>query len=88
MCAQVAAVVHDEEQRVSVRVGALILHALGQLLPAQLESGAFHSARHIYPAGFRTSRFYWSMRFTNRRCRYVCAISEVGGWIAQCGRLV
>ena len=34
---------------------------------------------HILQVGFKSSRFYWSMRRLYKRCRYVCSISDNEG---------
>ncbi|XP_063062990.1 histone-lysine N-methyltransferase 2C isoform X3 [Engraulis encrasicolus] len=59
------------------RVGSLVFHAVGQLLPGQMP--AFHSPAAIFPAGYEASRLYWSMRKAHRRCRYVCSVDERHG---------
>ncbi|XP_067626890.1 histone-lysine N-methyltransferase trr isoform X2 [Eurosta solidaginis] len=74
---QVANVMHHSELTNLLRVGTLIFLNVGQLLPHQLE--AFHNIDHIYPVGYKVIRFYWSTKRPNRRCRYVCSISEVAG---------
>ncbi|XP_046884031.1 histone-lysine N-methyltransferase 2C isoform X4 [Hypomesus transpacificus] len=71
---QMASAVQRPELGYTFRVGSLVLHAMGQLTPQQME--AFHSATAIYPAGYEACRIYWSMRHGNRRCRYVCAVEE------------
>ena len=39
---------HDEKSYI-LRMGSLILHNIGQLLPHQLQSSAFHNRTFIYP---------------------------------------
>ncbi|XP_054736532.1 histone-lysine N-methyltransferase trr isoform X1 [Anastrepha obliqua] len=72
---QVATVMHHSELTNLLRVGTLTFLNIGQLLPHQLE--AFHNMDHIYPVGYKVIRFYWSMKRSNRRCRYICSIAEV-----------
>ena len=65
-----------DEDNYAIRTGSLILHNIGQLLPYQLSSSNFHTRDFIYPIGYRATRFYWSMRQTYKRCRYLCCITE------------
>ncbi|XP_040290054.1 histone-lysine N-methyltransferase 2C isoform X1 [Bufo bufo] len=74
---QIASIVQRGERDHTFRVGSLIFHAIGQLLPQQMQD--FHSVTALFPVGFEASRLYWSMRYANRRCRYLCAIEEKDG---------
>lgn len=74
---QIASIVQRGEREHTFRVGSLVFHAVGQLLPQQMES--FHSSAAIFPVGYEASRIYWSMRHGNRRCRYLCSIDEKDG---------
>lgn len=38
-----------EETSYTLRIGSLILHNIGQLLPHQLQSAVFHNRNFIYP---------------------------------------
>ena len=38
-----------EETSYTLRIGSLVLHNVGQLLPHQLQSAAFHNRNYIYP---------------------------------------
>ncbi|RUS74026.1 hypothetical protein EGW08_018225 [Elysia chlorotica] len=76
---QVASMLHQEEGQCSLRIGSLILHNVGQLLPHQILCGKFNSKEYIYPVGFRATRFYWSYFSLYSRCRYVCSISDKDG---------
>ncbi|XP_048376953.2 histone-lysine N-methyltransferase 2C isoform X13 [Stegostoma tigrinum] len=71
---QVASIVQRGERNHTFRVGGLIFHAIGQLLPQQMQS--FHSPIALYPVGYEASRFYWSTRYSNKRSRYLCSIEE------------
>ena len=71
---QLASAVQMPERGHTFRVGSLVFHAMGQLLPAQMS--AFHSDSAIFPVGYEASRLYWSMRHSNRRCRYLCSVEE------------
>eukprot|EP00061_Rhincodon_typus_P018430 g47598.t1 len=71
---QVASIVQRGERNHTFRVGGLIFHAIGQLLPQQMQS--FHSSIALYPVGYEASRFYWSTRYSNKRSRYLCSIEE------------
>ncbi|KAM4687610.1 histone-lysine N-methyltransferase 2C [Discoglossus pictus] len=74
---QIASIVQRGERDHTFRVGSLIFHAIGQLLPQQMH--AFHSLTALFPVGYEATRFYWSMRYANRRCRYLCCIEEKDG---------
>lgn len=74
---QIASVMQRADREHTFRVGSLVFHAVGQLLPQQME--AFHSSTSIFPVGYEASRIYWSMRHASRRCRYLCSIDEKDG---------
>ncbi|XP_071184545.1 histone-lysine N-methyltransferase 2C-like isoform X7 [Salvelinus alpinus] len=74
---QMASIMQRGEHRHTFRVGSLVFHTVGQLLPQQM--AAFHSANAIFPVGYRASRIYWSTRHGNRRCRYLCSVEENEG---------
>ncbi|XP_069119821.1 histone-lysine N-methyltransferase 2C-like isoform X3 [Argopecten irradians] len=77
---QVASMVHrQQEGNFTLRVGSLILHSIGHLMPYQIVSAKYHTRDYIYPVGYKSSRFYWSMRRLYKRCRYVCSIFENEG---------
>lgn len=42
-------VIHLEERKCVVRIGGLIIHNIGQLLPHQIHSGLFNTLDSIYP---------------------------------------
>ncbi|OON19073.1 SET domain protein [Opisthorchis viverrini] len=67
---------HGEDSFVKLRVGGLILHSVGQLLPEHLSGTSFHSAEFIYPVGYSSTRIYWSYRHVRRRCLYHCRIED------------
>ncbi|XP_063159425.1 histone-lysine N-methyltransferase 2C isoform X3 [Candoia aspera] len=75
---QIASIVQRGDREHTFRVGSLIFHSIGQLLPHQMH--AFHSSKVLYPVGFEASRLYWSTRYANRRCRYLCSIEEKDGF--------
>ncbi|CAF3505803.1 unnamed protein product [Adineta steineri] len=66
-----------EETSYTLRIGSLVLHNVGQLLPHQLQSAVFHNRNFIYPVGYTITRFYWSMNRPNRRCAYHCSIIDM-----------
>ncbi|KAM9308003.1 histone-lysine N-methyltransferase 2C [Gastrophryne carolinensis] len=74
---QIASIVQRGERDHTFRVGSLIFHAVGQLLPQQMQD--FHSATALFPVGYEATRLYWSTRYANRRCRYHCSIEEKDG---------
>lgn len=76
---QVTSMVHRQQEDSTLRVGSLILHCIGHLMPYQIVSCKYHTRDYIYPVGFKSSRFYWSMRRLYKRCRYVCSIYESDG---------
>ncbi|XP_053569781.1 histone-lysine N-methyltransferase 2C isoform X3 [Bombina bombina] len=75
---QIASIVQRGERDHTFRVGSLIFHAIGQLLPQQMQE--FHSVTALFPVGYEASRYYWSMRYANKRCRYLCSIEEKDGF--------
>ncbi|XP_074835657.1 histone-lysine N-methyltransferase 2D [Carettochelys insculpta] len=74
---QIASIIQRGERLHMFRVGGLLFHAIGQLLPHQLAD--FHSVTALYPVGFEATRIYWSLRTNNRRCCYRCTICENNG---------
>ncbi|KAI1892243.1 hypothetical protein AGOR_G00131350 [Albula goreensis] len=74
---QIASILQRGDRVHMFRVGGLIFHAVGQLLPSQMAN--FHSPTAIFPVGYEATRIYWSTRVPNRRCRYRCRISEAEG---------
>lgn len=74
---QIASILQRGDRIHLFRVGGLIFHAVGQLLPSQMAN--FHSATAIFPVGYEATRIYWSTRVPNKRCRYRCRISEDEG---------
>lgn len=79
VASMVCSMIHQEDGKQALRIGSLILHSIGQLLPHQIQTNRFNTRDYIFPVGFRTSRFYWSHRLIYRRCRYVCSIGENEG---------
>ncbi|KAM4563268.1 histone-lysine N-methyltransferase 2D isoform 2-T2 [Odontesthes bonariensis] len=71
---QIASILQRGDRIHLFRVGGLIFHAVGQLLPSQMAN--FHSPTAIFPVGYEATRIYWSTRIPNKRCRYRCRISE------------
>ncbi|XP_040905631.1 histone-lysine N-methyltransferase 2D isoform X2 [Toxotes jaculatrix] len=74
---QIASILQRGDRIHLFRVGGLIFHAVGQLLPSQMP--IFHSRTAIFPVGYEATRIYWSTRVPNKRCRYRCRISEDEG---------
>ena len=72
---QVAKVMHQGTDQNLIRIGSLVFISVGQLLPHQLHN--FVTRNHIYPIGFKTIRFYWSITEVNKRCAYTCSIADV-----------
>ena len=66
-----------------MRIGSLILHSIGQLLPHQLSSSNFHNRNFVYPVGYKATRFYWSVNQCYKRCRYVCSIGEASDGLPE-----
>ncbi|XP_069576340.1 histone-lysine N-methyltransferase 2C [Brachyistius frenatus] len=74
---QIAAVVQRGDRQHTFRVGSLLFRAVGRLLPQQMNH--FHNEAAIFPIGYHANRIYWSMRHSNRRCKYMCYIEEEEG---------
>ena len=74
---QIASIIQRGERLHMFRVGGLVFHAIGQLLPHQMAD--FHSVTALYPVGYEATRIYWSLRTNNRRCCYRCTICENNG---------
>lgn len=74
---QIASILQRSDRIHLFRVGGLIFHAIGQLLPSQMAN--FHSPTAIFPVGYEATRIYWSTRVPNKRCRYRCRIGEDDG---------
>ncbi|XP_055014781.1 histone-lysine N-methyltransferase 2D-like [Boleophthalmus pectinirostris] len=74
---QIASILQRGDRIHLFRVGGLIFHAVGQLLPSQMP--LFHSPTAIFPVGYEATRIYWSTRVPNKRCRYRCRINEDNG---------
>uniref|UniRef100_H3C5H1 [histone H3]-lysine(4) N-methyltransferase n=1 Tax=Tetraodon nigroviridis TaxID=99883 RepID=H3C5H1_TETNG len=71
---QIAALVQRSERQHTFRVGSLLFRSVGRLLPQQMNM--FHNKSAIFPIGYHANRIYWSMRHSNRRCKYMCYIEE------------
>ncbi len=50
-----------EETSYTLRIGSLVLHNIGQLLPHQLQSAVFHNRNFIYPVCFCS--FFFEIKF-------------------------
>lgn len=61
----------------NLRIGSMIFQNVGQLLPHQLE--AFHTESHVFPVGFQTTRYYWSMHSLHKRSKLICTVAEKDG---------
>ncbi|CAH1773145.1 unnamed protein product [Owenia fusiformis] len=72
-------ILHQEEKKYVCRIGSLVFHSVGQLLPSHIQSKRFHTKYYIYPVGFHVTRFYWSFRVLYKRCCYVCKIDDNDG---------
>ena len=73
----IARVVEQTDRKYTFRCGSTELTNIGQLFPHQMNS--FHTPNAIYPVGFKTSRFYWSLDDVNKRCKYNCSIQDQDG---------
>ncbi|XP_073519880.1 histone-lysine N-methyltransferase 2D isoform X2 [Phyllobates terribilis] len=74
---QIASIIQRGDRIHMFRVGGLVFHAIGQLLPHQIQD--FHSVTALYPVGFEATRIYWSMRHSHRRCSYRCRVCDNNG---------
>lgn len=69
-----------EETSYTLRIGSLVLHNVGQLLPHQLQSAVFHNRNFIYPVCFN---FSFLNKSIENFCKFRSAIrSHV--FIGQC----
>lgn len=55
----------------TLRIGALAVHSLGEIVE---NSPYFHTAQHLFPLGYRSSRLFWSAVHPNARTLWVCVI--------------
>jgi hypothetical protein len=46
-----------EETSYTLRIGSLVLHNVGQLLPHQLQSAVFHNRNFIYPVSYEIDSY-------------------------------
>ncbi|XP_077339461.1 histone-lysine N-methyltransferase 2D isoform X2 [Lithobates pipiens] len=74
---QIASIIRRGDRIHMFRVGGLVFHAIGQLLPHQMQD--FHSVTALYPVGYEATRIYWSMRHSHRRCSYRCRVCDNNG---------
>uniref|UniRef100_A0A915CUC2 Histone-lysine N-methyltransferase n=1 Tax=Ditylenchus dipsaci TaxID=166011 RepID=A0A915CUC2_9BILA len=65
---------HSYSTDMMMRVGSLIFHKIGQLLPEQLKN--FHNENYIFPIGYRITRIFWSLTNAHERARYECFVDE------------
>uniref|UniRef100_A0A183BQZ3 Histone-lysine N-methyltransferase n=1 Tax=Globodera pallida TaxID=36090 RepID=A0A183BQZ3_GLOPA len=68
---------HSYQTEMVMRVGSLIFHRIGQLLPDQLKS--FTTEEHIFPVGYRVTRLFWSSCDLGDRLRYECLVVDGDG---------
>ena len=45
-----------------------------------MQTGRFNSRDFLYPVGYKATRYHWSFRRLNKRCKYVCRINDNEGW--------
>ncbi|KRX74508.1 Histone-lysine N-methyltransferase 2C [Trichinella sp. T6] len=67
----------SESGEYAMRIGSLLFHHVGQLLPEQLNR--FHTKDCIFPVDYTVSRIYWSTFHPRRRQIYQCHIGEFEG---------
>ncbi|KRZ75512.1 Histone-lysine N-methyltransferase 2C [Trichinella papuae] len=67
----------SESGEYAMRIGSLLFHHVGQLLPEQLNQ--FHTKDCIFPVDYTVSRIYWSTFHPRRRQIYQCHIGEFEG---------
>uniref|UniRef100_F1KPX5 Histone-lysine N-methyltransferase trr n=1 Tax=Ascaris suum TaxID=6253 RepID=F1KPX5_ASCSU len=65
---------NTDSGKLVLRVGTLIFHHIGQLLPEQLK--AFHNNDFIFPIGYSVTRIFWSPFNANERMRFECSIRD------------
>jgi F/Y-rich N-terminus/PHD-like zinc-binding domain len=64
---------HSAESFFCIRVGSLVVHALGKI---ESNVDGFHSENYITPNGFLSSRIYWSARIPRSRTVYILKIGR------------
>jgi hypothetical protein len=50
----VCSLISPDEPAHSLRIGSLILHSIGQLLPHQIATNKFNTDNYIYPVSYDT----------------------------------
>ncbi|KAL9657275.1 hypothetical protein ABK040_011495 [Willaertia magna] len=58
-----------------IQLGALTVLALGKVV---FDRPAFHTEKYIWPVGYKSTRYYTSVKDTNKRCLYTCEIKDGG----------
>ena len=70
----------------AVRCGSLTVHSIGtpRIYPEpEMANAGFHSATHIFPYRYRSSRIFWSMRHPWKRTLYIfeiCTETDIEGF--------
>ncbi|KAG2374521.1 hypothetical protein C9374_010805 [Naegleria lovaniensis] len=58
-----------------IPLGALTVLALGKVV---YDRPTFHTDKYIWPVGYKSTRYYTSVKDTNKRCLYTCEIKDGG----------
>ncbi|KAF0972937.1 hypothetical protein FDP41_008789 [Naegleria fowleri] len=58
-----------------IPLGALTVLSLGKVV---YDRPTFHTDKYIWPVGYKSTRYYTSVKDTNKRCLYTCEIKDGG----------
>ncbi|EFC48931.1 predicted protein [Naegleria gruberi] len=58
-----------------IPLGALTVLSLGKVI---YDRPNYHTDKYIWPVGYKSTRYYTSVKDTNRRCLYTCEIKDGG----------
>ena len=72
VCVIACSIIHQEEKRHILRVGSLILHSVGQLMPQQLQSGKYHTEHYMFPV---------SIHYDGWECGGLCFVSYIAKYL-------
>lgn len=58
-----------------IPLGALTIHSLGKVV---YDRPNYHTDKYLWPVGYKSTRYYTSVKDTNNRCLYTCEIHDGG----------
>lgn len=56
-----------------------VLENISVVYNSLIRISSFHVNIFLWQVGYKSSRYYWSMKRLNKRCRYVCSIVDNEG---------